>query len=135
MAEETVLQSSLIVFGNDNILVVRIKEGVTIDLTQAKIMNDNMKRYAVKGKIPVLLDARVRYSWDKDAQQYIADNSEWRLATAVLSDNPLSRLLSNTYVKIFNPPYQSKLFTDEEKAIKWLKENMDAYSKFRGTKI
>ena len=125
MAEETVLQSSLIVFGNDNILRVRIKEGVTIDLEQAKIMNENMKRHAGNGKIPVLLDARVSYSWDKDAQQYIADHSEWRLATAVLSDNPFSRLLSNTYKKIFKPPYPSKLFTQEEKAIKWLKKLME----------
>jgi len=126
MAEETVLQSSLIVFGNDNILIVRIKEGVTIDLKQAKIMNDNMKRHAANGKIPVLMDTRVRYSWDKDAQQYIAENSEWRLATAVLSDNPFSRLLSNTYVKLFKPSYPIKLFTEEEKAMEWLKGMQDS---------
>ncbi len=121
MAEETVLQSVLIVFGNDNILKVRIKDGVTIDLKQAKIINENMRRHAVNGKIPILIDARVSYNWDKDAQQYLADHSDFRLATAVLSNNSFSRLLTNTYMKIFKPSYPIRIFTNEEKAIKWLK--------------
>lgn len=124
MAEETVLRSVLIVFGNDNILRMRIKDGVTIDLKQAKIINDEMRRHATHGRIPILIDARVKYNWDKDAQKFMADNSDFRLATAVLSDNPFSRLLTNTFVKIFKPSYPVKLFTEEEKAIAWLKEMM-----------
>ena len=126
MAEETVLQSVLIVFGNDKILKLRIKDGVTIDLKQAKIINENMRKHATDGRIPVLIDARVSYNWNKDAQQYLADNSDFRLATAVLSDNPFSRLLTNTFVKIFKPVYPVKLFTDEEKAIEWLNQFKDS---------
>src|SRR5665213_1502140 len=99
MAEETVLQSVLLVFGNDRILRMKIKEGVTIDLKQAKIINENLRKHATNGKIPILIDARVNYKWEKDAQEYLANHSDFRLATAVLSDKPLSRMLTNTYIK------------------------------------
>lgn len=124
MAKETLLQTMWLGFGEDNILRMRILEGVTIDLQQAKLMNEAMLRLAGEGPFPVLIDARATYSWDKDAQEYIAQNSTFRLATAVITNNPVTRLLSNSYVKIFKPTYPLRIFSDEEKAVAWLKELM-----------
>ena len=112
-------------YGEDKILRIRILEGVNIDLKQAKLMNESMQRLAGDGPFPVLIDARVNYDWDKDAQEYIALHSDCRLATAVITNNPLVRLLSNSYVKIFKPSYPSRIFQDEEKAVAWLKEMMN----------
>ncbi|MDQ3112208.1 MAG: STAS/SEC14 domain-containing protein [Bacteroidota bacterium] len=122
MAKETLLQTMWIGFGEDKILRVRILEGVTVNLQQAKLMNEAMIRLAGAGQFAVLIDARVTYSWDKDAQEYIANNSGFRLATAILTNNSVSRLLTNSYVRLFKPEYPTKIFSDEEKAIAWLKE-------------
>jgi hypothetical protein len=125
MAKETLLQSMWIGYGEDKILRIKILEGVTIDLKQAKLMNESMQRLAEEATFPVLIDARVNYDWDKDAQEYVALNSGFRLATAVITNNPLVRVLSNSYSKIFKPSYPLRIFSDEEKAIAWLKEMME----------
>lgn len=122
MAKETLLQTMWMGFGDDRILRIRILEGVTIDLKQAKLMNECMIRLAETDRFPVLIDARASYNWDKDAQEYSATHSDFRLATAVITNNPLSKLLTNTYVKIFKPPYPVQLFSNEEKAVSWLQE-------------
>jgi hypothetical protein len=121
MAKETVLQSMWIGYGEDKILRIRILDGVTIDLKQAKLMTESMQRLAEEKRFPVLIDARASYSWDKDAQEYVANHSDFRIATAVITNNPVSRLLTNTYVKIFKPSYPVKIFSEEEKAVNWLK--------------
>jgi hypothetical protein len=120
MAEETLLQTVWLGFGKDKILRIRILEGTRIDLKLAKIITENMRRHAADGRIPILIDARASYTWDKEAQQYMAENSEFRLATAVISNNPLTRLISNTYVRIFKPNYPVKMFTEENEAVEWL---------------
>lgn len=121
MAKETVLQSMWIGYGEDKILRIRILDGVTIDLKQAKLMNESMMRLAEEKRFPVLIDARASFNWDKDAQEYVANHSDFRIATAVITNNPVSRLLTNTFVKIFKPSYPVKIFSEEEKAVKWLK--------------
>ena len=120
MAEETLLQTVWLGFDKDKILRMKILEGTRIDLTLAKIINENIRRHAAGGKIAVMIDARANYSWDKDAQKYMAENSECRLATAVITNNPITRILSNTYVKIFKPSYPVKLFSEEKEAVEWL---------------
>ena len=117
-------------YGEDKIIRMRIFEGITIDLKQARLINESMRRLAGdESLIPVLIDARATYSWDKDAQEYIAQNSGFRLATALITNNPVSRLLSNSYSKIFKPDYPLRVFSGEEKAIAWLKEMIAENSK------
>ncbi len=122
MAKETLLQSMWLGYGDDRILRVRILEGVTVDLQQAKLMNEAMLRLSDEEKFLVMIDARASYSWDKDAQEFIALNSDFRIATAVITSNPVTRLLTNSFVFIFKPVYPIKIFLEEEKAVEWLKE-------------
>lgn len=126
MAKETLLQSCWIGYGEDKIIRMRIFEDTTIDLGQARLINESIRRLAVgENLIPVMIDARATYSWDKDAQEYIAQNSGFRLATALITNNPVSRVLTNSYSKIFKPNYPLRIFSNEEKAIAWLKEMME----------
>ncbi|MBI3510043.1 MAG: STAS/SEC14 domain-containing protein [Bacteroidetes bacterium] len=124
MAKEILLQSMLLTYGEDGILRMKIHENSVIDLRQSKLMNESMMRLAEKKKFPVLIDARTNYTWEKDAQEYIATNSSFRIATAVLITNPVVRMLSNAYVSMFKPSYPVKQFSDEAEAIQWLKEMM-----------
>ncbi len=121
MAKETLLQSCWLGFGEDKILRMRVLEGAVIDLMQAKMITESMQRLAEGKRIPVLIDGRHNYTWDKDAQEYIAQNSGFRIATALITDNAVIRILSNSYSKVFKPSYPLKIFSNEEKAIKWLR--------------
>jgi hypothetical protein len=88
------------------------------------MITESMQRLAEGERIPVLIDGRQNYTWDKDAQEYIAQNSGFRIATALLTDNAVIRIFSNSYAKIFKPSYPLKIFSNEEKAIEWLKTMM-----------
>jgi hypothetical protein len=124
MAKETLLQSCWMGYGEDKILRMRVLEGATIDIQQAKLITESMLRLADEVPVAVLIDGRENYTWDKDAQEYIAQNSNYRLATALITNNPVVRIFSNSYAKVFKPSYPLRIFTDEEKAIAWLKEMM-----------
>lgn len=122
MAKEAVLQTVWLGLGEDGILRIRILENATITFEQAKLQEQTIHRLIGDSRVPVLIDAREPYSWEKEAQQYIADHAaSYRIATAVITNNPVSRLITNTYVSIFKPSYPVKLFTEESKAIEWLK--------------
>lgn len=124
MAKETLLQSCWLGYGEDKILRMRVLEGAVIDLNQAKLITEAMMRLADVTPVPVLIDGRQSYTWDKDAQEYIALNSGFRLATALITNNAVSRILSNSYAKIFKPTYPIKIFSSEEKAVEWLRSLM-----------
>jgi hypothetical protein len=122
MAKETLLQSMWLGYDEDKILRVRILDGVTVDLQQSKLMVEAMMRLADEKRFPVLIDGRVNYTWTKEAQEHNVLNSDFRLATAVLTNNPVTQLLTNTYVRIFKPKYPVRIFSKEEKAVAWLRE-------------
>lgn len=111
-------------YAEDKILRVRVLEGAIIDLNQAKLITESMKRLADETPIPVLIDGRQNYTWNKDAQEYIAQHSDFRLATALITNNPLIRIISNSYAKIFKPTYPLRIFSNEEKAVEWLRSLM-----------
>ncbi|CAN5374078.1 hypothetical protein BH09BAC5_BH09BAC5_20890 [soil metagenome] len=125
MAKEALLQTMWLGFGEDKILRVRILEGAKVDLQQSKLMNESMLRMAVEVPFPVLIDTRANFIWERDAQEFLAANSDFRLAVAIITNNPISRLITNSYVKFFKPAYPTKIFSSEEKAIVWLKEKME----------
>ena len=104
---------------------MRVLEGANIDLKQAKLITESMLRLTDETPVAVLIDGRQSYTWEKDAQEYIAQNSGFRLATALLTNNAVVRILSNSYAKIFKPSYPLKIFATEEKALEWLKEMME----------
>ncbi|MEO5642896.1 MAG: hypothetical protein ABIQ40_08940 [Bacteroidia bacterium] len=124
MAKETLLQSCWLGYGEDKILRMRVLEGAVIDLKQAKMITESMKRLADEVPVAVLIDGRQNYIWDKDAQEYIALHSGYRLATALITNNAVVRIFSNSYAKIFKPSYPFRIFSTEEKAIAWLKSLM-----------
>ena len=121
MAKETLLQSCWLGFGADKILRMRVLEGAVIDLMQAKLITESMLRLAEGNRIPVLIDGRQNWTWDKDAQEYNAQNSGFRIATALIINNAVTRIVSNTYAKVFKPSYPLSVFSNEEMAVAWLR--------------
>lgn len=91
------------------------------DLQEAKKQYQGILSITEGKPFKVLVDTR--NSWivpEKEAQSYIS-NLEGKIAEAIIVKTLAVRILSNFYIKL-NEKVPSKVFTDEDKAIKWLKE-------------
>lgn len=105
------------------ILFFVYKEDVDIDLSAAiEIVTDRLRMQ--KGKsYPVLCDTRGVKSIDMNARRYLStEGSVFIKAVALVSDNPLSHIFSEIYVKGNTPPIPTKIFDNETEAIKYLTE-------------
>lgn len=126
MAKEAVLETVLMTYGDDGILRIRINEGAVIGLSQAKLQFETIRRLCGEGKIAVLVDATLSHSITKEAQEYAAQNVGNRIATAVINPNPFAKITLNIFLAIFKPATPFRTFMNEENALKWLKEKVNA---------
>ena len=76
---------------------------------------------------PLLTDIRNVKSVDRASRVYAADQefSSTVSAAAILVASPVSRMVGNFFLGVNRPPYPTRLFTSEAKAIEWLKEFLD----------
>ncbi len=77
---------------------------------------------AGRGDLPLLADVRNLKAVTDDARELLAgeDGHKGLLAVAVLTNNPIQNLLANFYLKLSKPPIPTQLFTDKDKALRWL---------------
>lgn len=76
------------------------------------------------GSLPsILIDVRYMQAISKEAREFFSqkDNTRRIALLAFLVDSPLSTLLVNFYIGLNPPGIPTKLFTQEEEAIQWLK--------------
>ena len=72
---------------------------------------------------PVIADIReVSVGADRLAREYYVseESSRLKIGMAMLVNSPLQRMLGNVFFRINRPPYPSKMFSDEGKALAWL---------------
>ncbi len=72
---------------------------------------------------PVIADIReVSVGADRQAREYYVseESSRLKLGMAMLVKSPMQRMLGNVFFRINRPPYPSKMFSDEAKALVWL---------------
>lgn len=98
-----------------------------IDLENAqKIVNSRIK--ATKGQLHLLLaNIMVVKSVTRPAREFFAseEGCEGIIATAMITNSPVGNLIGNFYININKPLRPVKLFSDEQKAKKWLLQNFD----------
>lgn len=101
-------------------LVYKQDSVVTLDIAKHIVgtrieMSDGISR-------PTLVDVRGMIAVNKEAKKYLAGEEAIRYITAgaIYLDNYLHYLAGNVFLKIDQPAIPSKLFTDKEKALRWL---------------
>jgi hypothetical protein len=125
MIKEAILSTVWMGYGDDGILRIRMLENALVDLDNIRLQYETIARLVGDKRVPVLLDARADFNTTREAQEYLAMKSDGRIATAVLTNNPVSRALINTYITVFRPVSPYKMFTEEDKAVGWLKEMLE----------
>jgi hypothetical protein len=109
--------------------IVRVMMFPDVDIR----LEDAQEAFAAHLKIcqgkrhPLLVDARKLRSFARDARQFFASEEVSRvtLAFALIVDTPVSRVLGNFYLGLNKPQLPTRLFTDEDKALEWLKEYIE----------
>lgn len=107
----------------DGILRVKLLDGVTVDLAKSKeYIADTIKLLDGK-KALILFDASSNYKITEEAKAYGASKeySSHRIAVAYLTKSITNKLIFNLYLKVNAPIVPTKMFSSEERALKWLK--------------
>jgi len=86
-----------------------------------KIIEDRLK-VSSGVSYPCLADIRNLKRVNDDAREYLAGEEACQLITAlaVLTNTPIQNLFANFYLKFNKPKVKTMLFTDKEKALRWL---------------
>jgi hypothetical protein len=108
---------------HDGILHIIYHQGVSIDLKAAmQIVKDRL--YLHEGKsLPILCDIRGIKEINKAARAYVAiEGSTLIKAVAVIVEPPVSKMLSEFYIRTSNPPVPTQSFEHIEDALMYLNE-------------
>lgn len=107
-----------------NIIYLKFKEAVDLDEDEMKSITDFTLTYSEKGYIHYITDVRVQmHNMSLEARSHLANHQrakELGIKSAILAENLGIRLIVNFYISVMKPSIPTKLFKDENTALKWL---------------
>ncbi len=103
------------------------------DITTEKLAKENIdaqeriRDSMNKEKTRVIIDMTAVFEISKEARDYFANErtASIQRATALLIGSVVSRTIGNFFLGLNNPITPTKLFTDPQEAIKWLRTFSD----------
>jgi hypothetical protein len=109
---------------SDGTVVLRFQQGCRLNAQNTREVVRAQVAAAAGAKRATLADLRGMLSADREARQLGAGSeaSEVTSCMALVIGNPVTRLLGNFFMRVTNPIYPTKLFTDEAAARAWLRE-------------
>lgn len=107
----------------DGILLVTYKRGITITLAMARQMIKERLAFTQYKPYPILVKDEGLVSVDKDARDFFSnEGTEGLTAGAFVIKSVYSAFFFNFYLRITSPKVPVKMFTDEIKALEWLRQ-------------
>lgn len=102
-----------------------MREGARFELRDAEEAIVAMREIGEGARVPVLVDMRGVLSQTREAREYFMQEDAARVSAAValLVDSPLSRLLGNFFLLRGAHRVPTRLFTEEQAAVRWLAEH------------
>lgn len=107
----------------DGILFSIHSKKVAINLEIAKICVEDRLKVSEGRTMPILTDGRYVKAIDKAARDYLSNGDAIKgvSAGALIVRNEIQRLLGSVFISINEPPLPTKLFTNIDSAVVWLK--------------
>lgn len=106
-----------------NILYYRVKQDQVVDVAEMREMLIDVNEFMGPVKHYAVVDFGGNVSSSTEARQIYADAEyiqKYRIADAFLVKSLPVRLIANFFINVTKPKVNTRLFTDEESAIKWL---------------
>ncbi|MBV1858979.1 MAG: hypothetical protein KUG77_11255 [Nannocystaceae bacterium] len=114
-------------FHDGPIIVQRIRPYATMDVAAAEETLRRGRLMVAGQKIPLLVDLRAPCSVDVAARPIFAAPETGQIfsAVALLAANIVTRLAANLLLKVNQPPYPIRMFSDDAQARSWLSEYLE----------
>ena len=107
----------------EGILHCYYKKIDVLDIDVAKIGVRDRIEFSNNVSYPCLFDIRETNEITKDARDYLAkEGNELVTASAIVVSSAILRVIANFFIKVNRPVNPTRLFTDRETAVEWLKE-------------
>lgn len=110
--------------GDDDIVRAKVKDHAIVNLKFAVEMTDTLQKITPDGSRPLLIDlGKINYI-TKEARDHFKGEKRKPTAPAValVANTSLSVLIGNFYLRLNKPKLPTKLFINENSAVKWLKK-------------
>ena len=115
-------QAQRIWLGEDGILYIVAVPNAEISLADAREMTDASVRLAGGKKRPLFADLQQIKSITREAREHYASGAPQAVqAVALYVDLKISTILGNIFMAYNKPRVPTKMFTDRNEAIQWLK--------------
>ena len=118
------LKKSIVSLLENNIIHIHLKSHQEIELTDAQDVLEAMGILSEGKKLPVFIDVGEFVNIDEDVRTFSASKAGniYTIADAIAVDNIAQKLLGNFYLKNDDPKVPTKIFTNKNDALAWLKE-------------
>jgi len=126
IAQNTQISTKCATFSliDDCIVFIKLHEDVEIDLEESKIMLETSKKLIHDNKYLTLIDARTKVTVTKESREWGATEEAQKnlVAQAFVVNSVANKLVGNFIIQFHKPKARTRLFSDLESALKWLKE-------------
>ena len=106
-----------------NVLYYRIVQNMEVDVPQTLEMIEYVKEFIGEQKHTAIVDFGGNLSSTTEARNAYANSNyikTYRLADAFLVKSVAVRIVANFFIKATKPSVNTRLFSDEAEALKWL---------------
>ncbi|HEV7230683.1 MAG TPA: hypothetical protein VGO45_05105 [Bacteroidia bacterium] len=125
--EKIITDIAELYFLEDGIFCTRLLQDKEIDIDKAKANFAESRKLTGDSRYTAFTDARGFMSITKEAMAYggTKEVNDPVIAHAILVNSLANRLLGNFLIKFYKPPAPTRLFTNEEEALGWLREKLE----------
>lgn len=112
---------------SNSIFRIEFLQGADIDLSDAILINETLQEFSQGNKYCIVLDGKNQFTTTPESREFVAKKSSDRIAFAIVTNSIANKLVGNFFIQFNKPNTPTKLFSDEESAIKWLIEQKAIY--------
>lgn len=112
----------------DNLYLCRLFDNMEISAGDTQENFEAMMEIAGHKPYAVLVDARVEVTLTKEGMEHSTrpEMSKYLIANAILVNSLANRIVGNFMIRFNKSADTTRLFTDHENAMKWLREKIKA---------
>jgi hypothetical protein len=126
MQSTTINDKLQIIQGDDQIYRYIAINNCTLDMDTLEKMTKTGDAWNGERLCANLIDIRQMLFIDSKTRAYAAAQYRPHVAgTAMIIDSKISSYFANIYLKFSQPKVPTRIFTSEEEAVKWLKDQME----------
>jgi hypothetical protein len=107
-----------------------IKEGVVLELADVKGIKEINLQICNNQNYALLVDAKDESTITEDARALLASEelAKFNIAKAIIIHTHKQKILGNLYLTVNRPHVKTRLFTDREKALNWLRKKITDFA-------